>query len=194
MPKQINDDEVYLAAVQVLVEQGYAGATTKRIAEQAGINEVTLFRKYGSKAELILQAVEKHTFNPTEDDIYYTGDVVEDLLRFVTSYERSAEHSNQLFPLMVIEMSRHPELKEILVQILASIKVITDLIQRYQDEGVLHPEPPIHTLSALLGAVTLNKLLQTAMPELNQIPAIDLRDHIQQFLNGRMLTDSTIDG
>jgi AcrR family transcriptional regulator len=32
------------AALSVLAQRGYGGATTRRIAEAAGINEVTLFR------------------------------------------------------------------------------------------------------------------------------------------------------
>ncbi len=45
------------AAARVFGETGYRGATTRRIAQEAGVNEVTLFRLFGSKAELILAAV-----------------------------------------------------------------------------------------------------------------------------------------
>ena len=56
MPKIIEDENVYRAAVQVVIKRGYSGATTKQIAEAAGISEVTLFRKYGNKAQLIAQS------------------------------------------------------------------------------------------------------------------------------------------
>jgi AcrR family transcriptional regulator len=42
--------------MKTIVREGYDGATTKLIADEAGINEVTLFRKFHSK-ENILQAV-----------------------------------------------------------------------------------------------------------------------------------------
>lgn len=45
------------AAVRVYSEAGFRGATTRRIAEEAGVNEVTLFRIFGSKAALIEEAV-----------------------------------------------------------------------------------------------------------------------------------------
>ena len=45
------------AAVRVYAESGFRGATTRRIAEEAGVNEVTLFRLFGSKAALIEAAV-----------------------------------------------------------------------------------------------------------------------------------------
>jgi AcrR family transcriptional regulator len=45
------------AAVRVFAEVGFRGATTRRIAEEAGVNEVTLFRHFGSKSKLISEAM-----------------------------------------------------------------------------------------------------------------------------------------
>lgn len=45
------------AAARVYAEAGFRGATTRRIAEEAGVNEVTLFRLFGSKTALIDEAV-----------------------------------------------------------------------------------------------------------------------------------------
>jgi AcrR family transcriptional regulator len=45
------------AAAKVFAESGYRGATTRRIAQQAGVSEITLFRHFGSKDALILEAL-----------------------------------------------------------------------------------------------------------------------------------------
>lgn len=45
------------AAARVYAESGYRGATTRRIAEAAGVNEITLFRHFGSKEALLTEAV-----------------------------------------------------------------------------------------------------------------------------------------
>ena len=45
------------AAQRVYAEHGFRGATTRRIAETAGVNEVTLFRIFGSKEALLEEAV-----------------------------------------------------------------------------------------------------------------------------------------
>lgn len=45
------------AAARVYAEFGYRGATTRRIAVAAGVNEVTLFRTFGSKAALLDEAM-----------------------------------------------------------------------------------------------------------------------------------------
>ena len=48
---------ILLAAAQVFSEQGYKGATTRMIARRAGVNEVTIFRQFGSKQHLLASAV-----------------------------------------------------------------------------------------------------------------------------------------
>ena len=52
----VKDEEILKTAMKIIVREGYDGATTKLIADEAGINEVTLFRKFHSK-ENILQAI-----------------------------------------------------------------------------------------------------------------------------------------
>ena len=50
------DDTILDAALAVLAREGYGGATTRKIAEEAGINEVTLFRKFKTKENLLNEA------------------------------------------------------------------------------------------------------------------------------------------
>ena len=49
--------KILSAAQRVYAEHGFRGATTRRIAETAGVNEVTLFRIFGSKEALLEEAV-----------------------------------------------------------------------------------------------------------------------------------------
>lgn len=44
------------AAAELYGETGFRGATTRRIAERAGVNEITLFRHFGSKTRLLHEA------------------------------------------------------------------------------------------------------------------------------------------
>jgi AcrR family transcriptional regulator len=50
-------DQLLAAAASLYAEAGYRGATTRRIATQAGVNEITLFRHFGSKDALIREAI-----------------------------------------------------------------------------------------------------------------------------------------
>ena len=49
--------KILSAAQRVYAEHGFRGATTRRIAEMAGVNEVTLFRIFGGKDALLEEAV-----------------------------------------------------------------------------------------------------------------------------------------
>ncbi|MBC7791966.1 MAG: TolC family protein [Anaerolineae bacterium] len=53
-------EKLLAAAATVYAEAGYRGATTRRIAQEAGVNEITLFRHFGSKDALILEATREH--------------------------------------------------------------------------------------------------------------------------------------
>jgi AcrR family transcriptional regulator len=57
-PTLVNRQKLLEAAARVFAEVGFRGATTRRIAEEAGVNEVTLFRLFGSKAQLMSEAIE----------------------------------------------------------------------------------------------------------------------------------------
>jgi AcrR family transcriptional regulator len=48
--------EILQAAAELFAERGYKGTTTRAIAERAGVNEVTLFRRFKNK-QGILQAL-----------------------------------------------------------------------------------------------------------------------------------------
>lgn len=42
-------DQILVAAAELFGERGYKGTTTRAIAERAGVNEVTVFRRFGNK-------------------------------------------------------------------------------------------------------------------------------------------------
>lgn len=50
---QTTAEKIIAAAVSVMGQKGYTAATTREIADQAGVNEVTLFRHFGSKRGLL---------------------------------------------------------------------------------------------------------------------------------------------
>src|SRR5688572_10218273 len=51
-------NRILAAAARVYSQYGFRGATTRLIATEAGVNEVTLFRTFGSKAELLQEMMQ----------------------------------------------------------------------------------------------------------------------------------------
>lgn len=52
--------QILAAAARLYAEHGFRGTTTRAVAEAADVNEVTLFRIFGSKQTLILEAMRTH--------------------------------------------------------------------------------------------------------------------------------------
>lgn len=50
-------EQIIQAALQVFLKYGYKEATTQEIAKQAGVAEITLFRKFSTKRNLFLSVV-----------------------------------------------------------------------------------------------------------------------------------------
>ncbi len=58
-PSPHTEGRIIEAAAQVFAQEGYSGATTKRIAERAGVNEITIFRRFGSKGNVLRRVMEE---------------------------------------------------------------------------------------------------------------------------------------
>src|SRR5688572_31255680 len=54
-----NKEKILRAAARVYSQHGFRGATTRLIAQEADVNEVTLFRTFGSK-EALIEAAMRH--------------------------------------------------------------------------------------------------------------------------------------
>ena len=52
------------ATLKLISEKGYRGATTRKIAQEAGVTELTLFRHFGSKEKLFKELLGSYTFLP----------------------------------------------------------------------------------------------------------------------------------
>jgi AcrR family transcriptional regulator len=64
---QVSRQKLLEAAMRVFAEWGFRGATTRKIAEAAGVNEVTLFRQFKSKAALITEVAEQYALRRSEE-------------------------------------------------------------------------------------------------------------------------------
>jgi AcrR family transcriptional regulator len=185
MPKIIDDDKVYRAAIQVVIKNGYARAKTKQIADAAGISEVSLFRKYESKAELVKQAIIATAVQMDFTSAsHYTGDVAVDLVRIVEAYQDLSTRHGQFITTLIGEIARHPELGDLLDAPLQLMEDVADLMARYQSEGILRPELPLQAVAALLGPLMITNMIRQANASVS-LPMVDAARHVELFLNGR---------
>lgn len=186
MARTISDNQILEAALAVIVEHGYAGATTRQIAAAAGINEVTLFRRFGSKQKLLLAVVEQEAENFMAGGVEYTGEIEADLLRIVRFYQHVVQHRGQVIAMMMTEMPRHPELVEIMQTPMQIVGKVMAMLERYQQEGKLKPEPPLQAFLALVGPLFLGGVLDAI--GVASVPApLEPVDLVHRYLQGRAI-------
>ena len=186
MPKVIDEAKIFSAALDILVSHGYEGATTQKIASIAGVNEVTLFRKYGNKAGLFEKVITHQLSDTPLNKLAYTGDLETDLLAIVDAYIETNELHGNIIPLLLIEMPRYPDLQGSFNTPWKNLQGIIKIIQKYQKQGKLRDESPFACINALIGPILVGQMLRHANLDF-PIPAMDSQAHVEAFLNGRKL-------
>jgi len=186
MPKIIEDEAIFRAVIQIITDRGYSGATTKQMAESAGVSEVTLFRKYESKQQLVRLAIaaliDQTDF---ESAVQYTGDIESDLLRILHAYEGSVVSYWRFFAVLFTEISRSSELADSFDLPITLFNSIGQLLMQYQIQGVLRREIPFHSVAALLGPIIYMAMVGSAIQS-KESPPLDLQQHVGLFLSGRL--------
>lgn len=185
MPKVIADMQIFQAVVEVVAQRGYAGATTRQIAESAGVSEMTLFRKYDSKAELLRRAisalVEQSEF---ELATQYTGDVRADLLCVLTAYRETVIQHERFFLVLFAELSQSLEMVDLFSQPRGLFQSIGKLLARYQSEGVLKAEYPLHSVACLFGPLLYFSIVAHSVGGAS-MPPMEIKTVVENFLDGR---------
>lgn len=185
MPKVIQDSQIFEAVIKTITERGYAGATTRQIAETAGVSEVTLFRKYGSKGDLIRLTisalVEQTGFQAAT---IFTGDLHADLRRVLQAYQTTVVLHEHFFIALFADVNHSPALANSFSPALGLFHSIGELLGRYQSEGVLQTENVYHSVASLLGPLIYSSLIARSSGN-DFMPPIQIDSHIQYFLNGR---------
>lgn len=87
------EQKILDAALRLFSEKGYAGATTKIIAAQAGFTEMTIYTKFKTKQNLFDQVMIRGKKKLEEDaySILFVDKEFEDPLDFLETYVRNLE-------------------------------------------------------------------------------------------------------
>ncbi len=184
MPKVIEREKIFRAAINILVTHGYESATTKKIAAAADIHEATLFRKFGNKLNLIEQAIEFQLSATPLNKLIYTGMLESDLLSIVQAYLATNQLHGELIPILLAEAPRNPEMKGSIKKLWKNIQTVTDILQQYQTKGKLKKEPLLTCVNALIGPLMTSQMIRRANLGL-PVPDIDAQGYVTTFLHGR---------
>ncbi|OZB93562.1 TetR/AcrR family transcriptional regulator [Paenibacillus sp. XY044] len=111
MEPTANRDRLMLTAIDLMAEKGYQGVSTKEIAAAAGVSEMTLFRQFGSKLQLLEQAIDRFHYAGEMEELFstrLTWNLREDLLQITRTYHDIMNRNRKL----VLVMLRSAELSD----------------------------------------------------------------------------------
>jgi AcrR family transcriptional regulator len=170
------------AAGRVFAQQGLAGATTRVIAEEAGVNEVTLFRHFQTKDRLLAEVVGQN-FGPTATPdsatpaLVSTPDLHADLLELGRRYQELLQTNLPLVRTMIGEIQhRHRDQEhQVFTGIFRPVKAaLLARIAAAQAKGTLRRDVRPDILSDLFAGMIFTGVLRRAAPELKlDYPASD---------------------
>ena len=180
------------AALTVFAEKGYAGATTREMARRAGVNEVTLFRRFGTKKALFPSVVsERFPLAQISQRVSADEDVpIEALLvgnaKAVLSVLRSNRH---MFMMILGDVWRSPIAREAVSEsgIEKGVELVEEIIGELMDQGRLAEGDPEVAARALIGMVQSYFLTRDLLAGGSPGPAEDermLTGFVHIFLEG----------
>ena len=158
------------AALKVFAEHGTRGATTRRIAHAAGVNEVTLFRHFGSKEGLLREAL---AASPRAMDFAETHlpdepvDPEAELTQFCRHHHHVLFESRSIIRKCMGEFEEHPETTrtacQLPVRISESLRVY---LERLRADGRARGDwNPRAAAAMLMGTLFNDAMGRDCMPE-----------------------------
>ena len=162
------DPEILAAALDVLAETGYDGMTVDMVAARAKAGKATLYRRWPSKAELVIDAVaclKQNDHDPA--NLPDTGTLRGDLLAMVKPPSIvDGERKLRIMAGIASMVSRSPELAEAARSAIVEprIAINRQLMQRARDRGEVAADADIELAATIAPAMVSYRVLMLGTP------------------------------
>ena len=162
------DTEILEAALDVIAETGYEGMTIDMVAARAKAGKATVYRRWSSKAELVLDAVACMKYKDVDlDNLPDTGTLRGDLVAMIKPPTlREAERKLHVMAGIVSMLSANPELADVAQRALIEPRAAINRIffQRAIDRGEISPDVDIEQMCRIAPAMVSYRTLMLRTP------------------------------
>jgi AcrR family transcriptional regulator len=154
----VSRERILEAARRVYAKHGFRGATTRLIAIEAGVNEVTLFRTFGSKSALLEAVLEQYSKADSEPELPEEPvDPPAELTRFVKVNLERVRGMRPLLMHTMSEVDERPEAAEFACRGRHDVHdTITSYIRRLQARGLAAPDLDVDVAAVMLVATVMS--------------------------------------
>ena len=181
-------DQLLQAAARLYSEAGYRGATTRRIAMQAGVNEITLFRHFGSKDALMREAITRAGASPVHQMLPDSPkDPYRELRDWAKAHLAELRERRSLIRMCMGEIEEHPGIFSAQDSPpAAAAKALCHYLRRLRDAGLAKAQFDETSASAMLiGSLFADAMGRDLMPDLYlNDPEAAVEQYVQLFLRG----------
>lgn len=180
------DRDILDATLDVLAEFGYEGMTIDTVAAYAKAGKATLYRRWASKAELVIDAVASMKPPVDLDALPDTGSLRGDLVAFMKAPAiEDAERKLKVMAGIVSLLNTDPSLADATQRAIIEPHAMVNriLIQRAIDRGEVSPGCDVETLATVAPAMAAYRALFLRIP-------ID-REYILSIIDGVVVPTAT---
>jgi AcrR family transcriptional regulator len=179
--------QILQAAAEVFTAQGFAGATTRGIAETAGVSELTLFRHFGSKKNLFLETVRLHSALPGIEQALtkqMSGDPRPDLILIGVHILKTLIVRREVILMTFYEAERLPELRQLIIQVpQAQRSMLSGYLSKLAEQDLIRSLDPEITAQAFLGMLFAYAVYQTLEIDPTSQSETQIRSKVETFVD-----------
>ncbi|GAB3437720.1 TetR/AcrR family transcriptional regulator [Streptomonospora sediminis] len=170
-PRSTEADAAILeAAADLLIEEGFDGASIDRVAKRAGISRPTIYRRYTGKTELLIAAIHWiYRYQPEE--IPEPRDIEEMLGWWAQAIEAPENARIRAMVLRLMSSARdHPEFDEAFRRFSTEPRnaLVRTVLKREKERGRFPEDTDLEVVQTILGGAVATYL--TAHPEGGSVP------------------------
>jgi len=179
-------DQLLEAAARVYAESGYRGATTRRIADEARVNEITLFRHFGSKDALIREAITQAGSPIGAEPLPDTPrDPTNELKKWAKAHITQLRERRSLIRTCMGEIAEHPGIFSSDESPPArAAKALCQYLRRLRDAGIAKAQfDEVAASTMLMGVLFADAMGRDIMPDMyRNDPDEALDQYVRLFL------------
>ena len=161
------ESELYETVLELLGEVGYDGLTMDAVAARTRTSKATLYRQWGGKVELVVEAM-RHKRPGVVADVD-TGSLQEDFdVLLDRAAEDTMEETSSLMRGLAVAMHRHTDLGRVFRERILDVELdaFQQVLRHAVDRGEIHADNRAldHAAHMLLGALVARGLLEDLPP------------------------------
>jgi AcrR family transcriptional regulator len=190
------EDKILDATIKLLDQVGWKGATTKRIADEAGVNEVTVFRKFRNKETLLKAAKERsaNTFLKELDTLFDIDDNCDVDVYLMTIWRNASKIIDKQINLIRISMEEVrgiPLEEKVLPKITEMISHnLVEYFQKQINRGLIRNiDPEVAGLTIFSVVFQLNIVWKIYDQKKQKDQEQYMKNFLEIFLNGILVKE-----